>query len=88
MSLHINCEKATDASIVTDPPAVIVSEYMEVYEYTDVGEKLKLTAEQLVNRIETYEMNGSWWIVSGFHSTRYNYVVTRCATWEYISSAT
>ena len=37
---------------------------MEVYKDTDVDETLKMTAEQLINRIETYEMNGSGWIVS------------------------
>ena len=62
MSLHINFEKATDASTVTYPPVVLVSEQMEVDEDTD--ETLKITAEQLINRIEAYEMNGSGWIVS------------------------
>ena len=64
MSLHINFEKATDASIITDPPVVLVSEQREVYEDTDVDETLKITTEQLIDRIETYEMNGSRWIIS------------------------
>ena len=64
MSLYIIFEKATDASIVTEPPVVLVSEQMEVYEDTDVDETLKLTAEQLVNHVETCEMNVSGWIVS------------------------
>ena len=53
MSLRINFE---NASIVTDPPVVLVSEQMEVYEDTDAG--------QLIKRIETYEMNGSGRTVS------------------------
>ena len=64
MSLHINFEKATAASIVTDPPVVLVSEQMEVYDDTDVDETSKITVEQLINRIESCEMNGSGWIVS------------------------
>ena len=65
MSPHINFEKATDASIVTYPLVVLVSEQIEVDEDTDVDDTLKITAEKLINRIEAYEMNGSGWIVSG-----------------------
>ena len=49
---------------MSDPPAVLVSEQMELYEDTDIDVVLKLTADQLVNRIESYEMTGSGWIVS------------------------
>ena len=35
-----------DASIVTDPPVVLVSEQMEVYDDTDVNENNRLTASK------------------------------------------
>ena len=37
---------------------------MELYDDTAINELLKLTADQLVNRIEAFEMAGSGWIVS------------------------
>ena len=64
MSLHVLFEKAADPSVVSDPPVVLISEQMELYEDTDVNELLTTTSEQLANRIETYEMVGSGWIVS------------------------
>ena len=53
MSLHAIFEKAADPSVVSDPPAVFVSEQMELYEDIDIDELLKLTVDQLVNRIES-----------------------------------
>ena len=58
-SLHVTFERGADPSVVSDPPAVLVSEQMEFYKDTDIDELLKLTADQLVNRIESYEMTGS-----------------------------
>ena len=89
MSLYINFEKATDASIVTDPPVVLVSEQMEVYEGTDVDDTLKITAEQLINLIETYEMNGSGWIVSRLMALDTTvWLLDALRGREYVSSAT
>ena len=64
MSLHVKFEKATDPSIVTEPPIVFVCEQFEVYEETNIDEVLDAIKEQLINRIEVFEMNGSGWIVS------------------------
>ena len=64
MSLHVKFEKATDATVVTEPPIVFVCEQFEIYEETNIDEVLDAIKEQLVNRIEIYEMNGSGWIVS------------------------
>ena len=66
MSIHVNFEQSVDSSIVTDPPAVLVSEQFEIYADTDIDETLKLAAKQLENRIETYEGIGSGWIISNF----------------------
>ena len=66
MSLHVNFEQAVDSSIITNPPVVLLSEQFEVYADSDIDEILKVTFNQLTNRIETYEGIGSGWIVSNF----------------------
>ena len=64
MSLHVNFEKAVDPSIVTTPPAVLVTEQFEVYPDTDIKECLEECSHQLQNRIECYEDTGSGWVIS------------------------
>ena len=64
MSLHVVFEKASDPSIVTTPPVVLVTEPFEVYTSTNINEVLKTCSLQLQNRIEIYEANGSGWVVS------------------------
>ena len=63
MSLHVVFEKAADPSIVTTPPAVLVTEQFEVYEDTNIVELLTLCSQQLQNVIECYEATGSGWTV-------------------------
>ena len=63
MSIHVNFVKAVDASIVTDPPVVLVTEQMEVYDDTDIDELLSICSQQLINRIEAYEQTGSGWVI-------------------------
>ena len=63
-SLHANFEKAVDPSIVTIPPAVLVTEQFEVYADTDIEDLLREASKQLQNYIETYEGTGSGWIIS------------------------
>ena len=64
MSLHLNFEQAVDPSIVTTPPAVLVSEQFEAYADTNINELLHEASKQLENRIECYEGTGSGWVVS------------------------
>ena len=68
MLLHANFEKAADPSIITIPPAVLVTEQFEVYADTDIEDLLREASKQLQNRIETYEGtgsgSGSGWIIS------------------------
>ena len=68
MSLHVNFEKATDPSIKTEPPVVLVTEQIEMYEHTNLDDVLKTLGDQLINRIEIYELNGSGFIVSNLVS--------------------
>ena len=56
MCLHVNFEKAADHTVVTEPPVALVTKQMEMYEHTDIHEVLIICSEQLVNRIEVYEM--------------------------------
>ena len=55
--------QATDESIVTFPPVVLVTDQMEVYHDTDVDELLTKCAVALGDRIVSYEGNGSGWVV-------------------------
>ena len=64
MSLHVNFEKAVDPSIVTIPPAVLVTEQLEVYADTDISDLLREASKQLKNHIENYEGTGSGWVIS------------------------
>ena len=75
MSLHVNFEQATDPSIVTVPPAVLVSEQFEVYADTDIDDILLEVAKQLKNRVEVYEGTGSGWVIS-------NLVVLDTTVWK------
>ena len=59
MSIHLDFMQATDESIVTFPPVVLVTDQQEVYQDTNVNELLKTCATQLDNRIMSYEGNGS-----------------------------
>ena len=63
MAIHVDFMQATDESIVTFPPVVLVTDQQEVYQDTDVEELLKTCAEQLGDRIVSYEGNGSGWVV-------------------------
>ena len=64
MSLHVNFEKSVDPSVITVPPAVLVTEQFEVYTDTDIEECLRECSRQLQNRIDCYEDTGSGWIIS------------------------
>ena len=63
MSIFVDFMQATDESIVTFPPVVLVTDQMEVYQDTDVDELLKKCAVALGDRIVSYEGNGSGWVV-------------------------
>ena len=52
-------EKATDPTVITDPPVVLASEQFEIYNDTDINEVLDMIVKQLINRIEIYDGIGS-----------------------------
>ena len=62
MSLHTMFQQATDESIKTDPPVVLVTEMFELFEDDDdIDEILDFCSKQLQNRIISYEGLGSGW---------------------------
>ena len=75
MSLHIIFEKASGPSIVSETPVMLICEQFEIYKEASFDEVLDLLKNQLINRIEVYEMNGSGWIVS-------NLVALNTTVWQ------
>ena len=63
MTLHVIFEKATDEDVKTEPPVCLVSEQLEVYADTNLPELLDFVKKQLIDQIDTYEQNGSGWIL-------------------------
>ena len=64
MSLHVQFEQATDPSIKTLPPVVLVTDQYEFYADTNIETILKTCAQQLQNNVENYEGLGSGWVLS------------------------
>ena len=63
MSIHVEFVQATDDTLVTQPPIVLVTPQQEVYQDTDIASVLADCAKQLGDRIEAYEGTGSGWVV-------------------------
>ena len=59
-SLHTMFHLSTDHSFVTDPPACFNTEPVEVYESTNIFDKIY---DELINLIETFEAKGSGWLL-------------------------
>ena len=68
MALHAVFEQSSNPSIITEPPACLVSEPFEVYADTNIKEQLINTYKQLLNEIDVYERNGSGWVLSSLTS--------------------
>ena len=63
MSVHVDFVQGTDASIVTFPPVVLVTEQHEVYQDTDLVQLMRDCAVQLGDRIVAYQGTGSGWVI-------------------------
>ena len=64
MALHAVFEQSSNPSVITEPPACLVSEPFEVYADTNIKEQLINAYKQLLNEIDVYERNGSGWVLS------------------------
>ena len=63
LSLHVNFHLSTDVTFLTDPPAVLCTDTIEVYDSSDVHHALNSTYENLVSAIEDFQQCGSGWIL-------------------------
>ena len=63
LSLHVNFHLSTDVAFLTDPPAVLSTDTIEVYDSCDVHDELNSTYENLVSVIEDFQQRGSGWIL-------------------------
>ena len=52
----------TDVAFLTDPPAVLSNDTIEVYDSSDVHDALNSTYENLVSPIGDFQQRGSGWI--------------------------
>ena len=63
MAVHVVFEKYMDPEVRTDPAVCLVSEQLEVYADTDISKLLDFVKLQLIDQIDTYEQNGSGWVL-------------------------
>ena len=63
MSLYCDFVQATDESIITFPPAVLVTEQLEVDVGTNLDTVFSKCIQQLIDRVAAYQENGSGWTV-------------------------
>ena len=59
------CHNAVDPSVVTQQPVTLTSEMIAIYA-ADATPPLDGVNRQLLNFIEVFELNGSWWVFSHF----------------------
>ena len=63
LSLHVKVHLSTDVAFLTNPPAVLSTDTIEVYDSGDVHDALNSTYENLVSAIEDFQQRGSGWIL-------------------------
>ena len=67
VAITIVYHKAVDPSVVTQPPVTLTSEMIAMYAADTVPPRDDVN-RQLLNFIEVFELNGSWWVFSNFQS--------------------
>ena len=63
LSLRVNFHLSTDVAFLTDPPAVLSTDTIEVYDPCDVHDALNSTYENLVSASKTFtdvDLDGFW----------------------------
>ena len=63
LSLHANFPLNTDVTFLTNPPAVLSTDTMEVYGSSDVLDALNSISENLASTIEDFQQHGSGWVL-------------------------
>ncbi len=63
ISLHANFHLSSDTGFMTDPPVVLNTHIVEIYESSEVEEILANTYEDLISEIENFQHRGSGWVL-------------------------
>ena len=72
--------KLTDPSIVTDPPAVFNTDAIWGLIGSDYEEELNSAFANVIEQLDTYEMNGSGWVLDEF--TELDVTILTCTPWR------
>ena len=63
MSICCVFVKDCDPNVKTQPPICLTTQAFEVHQSTTISKVLDMARKQLVNRIDTFESNGSDWVL-------------------------
>ena len=63
MSLHANFHLSTDVTFLTNPPAVLSTDTIEVYDSSDVHDASNSIHENLTSAIKDFQQRGSGWVL-------------------------
>ena len=63
LSLHANFHLSTDVPVLTNPPAVLSTDTIEVYDSSDIHDALNSIYENLTSTIEDFQQRGSGWVL-------------------------
>ena len=63
LSLHVIFPLSTGVAFLTDPPAILSTDTIDVYDSSDVHDALNSAYENLVSAIEDFQQCGSGWIL-------------------------
>ena len=63
LSLRVNFYLTTDVTLLTDPPAVLSTDTIEVYDSSDVHDAVNSAYDNLASAIEDFQQRRSGWIL-------------------------
>ena len=63
VSLHVSFHLSSDETFMTNPPAVLNTDIMEVYDWSEMDDILSNTYGNLVSVFENFEYRGSGWVL-------------------------
>ena len=63
VAIHAIFRQSTDATFLTEPPAVFNSDPVEILAATDIEEALNDVFQNILKKIDEYEQRGSGWVL-------------------------
>ena len=63
LSLHANFHPSTDVTFLANPPAVLSTNTIEVYDSSDIHDALNSIYENITSAIEDFQQRGSRWVL-------------------------